>query len=113
MTAKTSAEEWRKRVQRWRESGLPAEQFAVEMGVNAGTLRFWSYRFSKEARGEAVASRRKSPAAAAPTPFVEVRGPQAVSEVFEIELGNGRRLRVPTSFDAGALTRLLGVLESK
>jgi hypothetical protein len=112
--AKDLAEEWRKRVERWRESGLTAEQFAVETGINAGTLRFWSYRIAKEARGEALTPRRrKSPAAIGPAPFVEVRGAEVASTGFELELGNGRRLRVPTSFDAGALARLLGVLESK
>ena len=31
--------------------------------------------------------------------------------LFEIELGSGVRVRVPGSFDADALSRLLGVLE--
>jgi hypothetical protein len=46
-------------------------------------------------------------------PFVEVRPVEAVSGLFELELGNGRRLRVPASFDVHALERLLGVLETK
>jgi len=33
---RTNREEWRKRVERWKGSGLTAEQFAAEMGSNAG-----------------------------------------------------------------------------
>jgi hypothetical protein len=31
---------------------------------------------------------------------------------FELELGNGRRLRIPARFEPAALQRLLGVLEA-
>jgi len=31
---------------------------------------------------------------------------------FELELGNGRRLRIPATFEAAALERLLTVLEA-
>jgi DNA-binding transcriptional regulator YiaG len=46
-STRTSREEWRKRVERWRDSGLTAEQFAAEMGLNAGTLQFWKYKLKK------------------------------------------------------------------
>jgi hypothetical protein len=39
--SRTSAEEWQKRIEQWRESGLTAAQFATELGINAGTLKFW------------------------------------------------------------------------
>ena len=110
MTTKTSAEEWQKRVDRWRESGLTAEQFAVETGINAGTLRFWGYRIGKAARGEAIAPRSKARPRPAPS-FGEGRAAHTVSAAFELELRGGRRLRVPTAFDAGELERLLRVLE--
>ena len=113
MTAKTSADEWRKRVERWRESGLTAEQFATETGINAGTLRFWSYRVAKEARGETPASRRRAPKVVAPSSFVEVQAAGTMSATFELELDGGRRLRIPTAFDASALARLLDVLGPK
>jgi hypothetical protein len=35
-----SRAEWQKRVERWRDSGLSAEQFAAELGINAGTLKY-------------------------------------------------------------------------
>lgn len=110
--ARTSSDEWKKRVERWQESGLTAEQFAAEMGINAGTLRFWQYKLNKLARGESAEPRRPKRSASTP-PFVEVRASSSVDAVFELELGGGRRLRVPASFDAAALERLLGVLERK
>jgi len=107
---KTSREEWQKRVERWRDSGLTAEQFAGELGINAGTLKFWGYKLGKESR-EAATTPRAARARRAATPsFVEVRAEPVVS-TFEVELGNGRRLRVPAAFDASVLERLLPILE--
>ena len=36
---RTSREEWRKRVERWKDSGLTAEQYATELGIKASTLK--------------------------------------------------------------------------
>jgi len=44
---RTSREEWRKRVERWKDSGLTAEQYASELAINAKTLRFWKYKLAK------------------------------------------------------------------
>jgi transposase-like protein len=111
---KTSREEWEKRVERWRDSGLTADQFASELGINAGTLKFWSYRL-KKGNGNAVAAQQ----AAAGHPkkaiggghsFVELHSERRAS-AFEVELANGRRLHVPPAFEPSALERLLTVLE--
>ena len=113
MQPRTSAEEWQKRVERWRDSGLPAEQFAAELGINAGTLKFWGYKLNKakrEAAGMAAPVKKKRPVRV--PSFVEVRT-TASAPAFDVELGNGRRLRVPTDFDVDALGRLLSVLEGK
>ena len=112
MHPKASPEEWRSRIEQWRGSGLTAEKFAAELGINAGTLKFWAYKLNKakrEASGQVAQSKRKRAAGAAS--FVEVR--TASASCFEIELGNGRRLRVPSGFEAEALERLLGLLERK
>jgi transposase-like protein len=108
--AKTSAEEWQKRLARWRESGLTAEQFASEIGINAGTLKFWRYKVNKAARGTPQTRRPVKVAAPAPPAFVEVRAASSETR-FEIDLANGRRLRVPAAFDSSALERLVAVLE--
>jgi hypothetical protein len=110
---RTSAEEWQKRIERWRESGLTADQFATELGINAGSLRFWGYKLNKAKRTAAALvpaprNRRVEPA----TAFVEVRSAVSQSS-FELELGNGRRLRVPNGFEPEALERLLELLERK
>jgi hypothetical protein len=103
---KTSAEEWQKRVERWRESGLSAVQYAAETGINAGTLKFWHYKLTKAKRSETGRVRASKKRAA----FVEVRA-VATDARFEVELRNGRQLRVPESFEEKALERLLAVLD--
>ncbi len=109
----TSRAEWQKRIERWRDSGLSAEQFAAELGINFGTLKYWKYRLGKEAAGDAVAksppSRRSVPREAS---FIEVPTATVVaSSLFVLELGNARRLHIPAQFETSVLERLLAVLE--
>jgi hypothetical protein len=102
--------EWQKRIERWKDSGLSAEQFAAELGINVGTLRYWKYSFDKETR-PAVAPRSAAPAKVAD--LVEVRPALAPVAAFELELGSDRKLRIPAQFEAAALERLLAVLERR
>lgn len=124
--SRVAREEWAKRVDRWRSSGLTCAEFAAEVGVNARTLTYWKWMLTKEARGEKRAwPSRKAKKPRAPRAVVRV-GPSSSSPAvagfvevetaprdgrFELELGAGRRLRVPPSFDAAELRRLLEVLE--
>ena len=105
--------EWQKRIERWRESGLTAEQFATELGINAGTLKYWKYRIGKDSTAglatEQKPRRSKTPCAAS---LVEVHASSSSSS-FVLELGEGRRLQIPSQFDAPALQRLLSVLERR
>ena len=87
---------WRERVKRWKASGESAREFSAREGVNDRTLRHWSWLLGHE---------RASGAAE----FVEV-SPASV-ETFDVELRGGRRVRVPASFDAETLQRLIAVLE--
>ena len=111
--ARVDHDEWRRRVERWKDSGLTAKEFAAEMGINAGTLQFWRYKLKHGARPTA-----RRPARSAPdtilSSLVEVRAPAGaiVDQRFEIELGNGRRVRVPPGFESAALKALLAVLEA-
>ncbi len=59
----TRREEWRKRVERWQDSGLTAQEFAMEMGLNVGTLRHWKYTLAREARATPRPSRGRPPRA--------------------------------------------------
>jgi transposase-like protein len=81
-------EEWPKLVARWEASGESAAVFARHVGVNAMTL----YRWRRELRSAGS-------------------GP-ALSKIVEIRLGDGLSVEVPPSSDAGALERLLRVLEA-
>jgi hypothetical protein len=103
--------EWQKRVESWKDSGLSAEQFAAELGINVGTLRYWKYSFDKDSRSS-VAS-KTAPAPAKVSDLVEVRPAVAPAAVFELELGSERKLRIPAQFEAAALERLLAVLERR
>ena len=95
-------------MERWRDSGLSAEQFAAELGINANTLKFWKYKFSLPV-GEKKPGKGKSK----PLPLVELRTvPVVQAAAFDLEVRGGRRVHVPAGFDADALKRLLAVLES-
>jgi hypothetical protein len=125
--SRVAREEWAKRVERWRDSGLTCGEFASEIGVNPRTLTYWKWILGKEARGEKRTwlsrkrgeprSRRAATSDAAPSMppvisgLIEVQA-TAGDARFELELGSGRRLRVPASFDAAELRRLLEVLET-
>lgn len=124
---RTTKDEWAKRVERWQGSGLSSGEFAAETGINPRTLIYWKWRLNKESRdagGADVAPPASSPrprrarrwggrvlAETAPLPLLEVKA--AVSDArFELELGNGRRVRVPSEFEPAALQRLLSILEA-
>lgn len=109
---RANREEWLKRVERWKESGLTAKEFAAETGINASTLQFWRYKLRKPGPASERA-RRPRVTSAILSSIVEVR-PAATSgdARFEVELANGRRLRVPAVYDASALRALMAVLEA-
>lgn len=107
---KTKRAEWSRRVGQWRRSGLTATEFGRRSGVNAGTLSHWAWRLGRERREEAPGARR-TVGLEAPAALLEIVGAEIRDGAFQIELGNGRRVRVPASFNAQALERLLGVLE--
>ena len=111
---RTSRAEWQKRIERWNDSGLSAEQFAAELGINAGTLRHWKYFLAKQGCRTVSA---KAPMASAGA-LIEVRASDVATAAvspspFELELGADRKLRIPPQFDAIALERLLAVLEHR
>jgi transposase len=115
--AKATREEWSKRIERWKDSGLSAKDFANETGISQRSLSWWRWQLGRKATEPTLArptQRRKREAKAAPPAsrmtFVEVSAP-APSEPFEIVLASGRRIRVPSGFDAPTLERLLVVLE--
>lgn len=111
--ARETREIWKKRIERWSDSGLTAKEFAAEIGVNVHTLTHWKWQLSAEARGP----QERTPAA---TPsFVEVVAPLvghappaslAAVQPLELVLPGGIVVRVPSSFDPAALRRVVDVL---
>jgi len=93
-------EEWEALVREWRAGGLTQREFAKRRGIAPTTLSWWSCKVGEAARGKAGA-------------FVPVKlvGGGEVGGGFRLDLGDGRTLHVPVSFDGDALRRLLAVLE--
>lgn len=89
---------------------MTAQAFAGASGVNAGTLRHWKYRLRRPVPPSAAAEGQRS-GSTLRWPLVEVIGAPVPDARFELELARGRRVRVPASFDAEALRRLLVLLE--
>jgi hypothetical protein len=109
--ASTSREEWQKRLERWKDSGLSAEQFSAELGINPGTLKYWKYLLGKEARRSS--ERTPSTISSTVPQLIELRSTPSDSAYFEVLLRNERRLRIPTKFDSDSLTRLLEILDPR
>lgn len=112
--ARADRDEWRRRVERWKDSGLTAKEFAAETGINAGTLQFWRYKLKRGAR-DAARPNAKPSADAIVSSIVEVHASAsaAIDQRFEIELSNGRRIRLAAAFEPAALKLLLAVLEAR
>jgi len=103
--ARTSRAEWGKRVERWKDSGLTAKEFAAETGVKASTLAYWSWRLRS--------SRPKQPSlrsSAARGRFVQLSAsslPSATPAPLELVLGADIVVRIPSGFDEETLTRVI------
>ncbi|HUH93510.1 MAG TPA: hypothetical protein VL742_10300 [Casimicrobiaceae bacterium] len=108
---------WAARVRRWRQSGQTAREFAAAAGVNAGTLAYWAWRLKRDGNGAGgQATRRRRRRSTAPSKharFVELIVDRPEERSFDLELGDGRRLRIPPGFDGPALDRLLLVLTDR
>ena len=116
--ARVEREEWAKRVERWRDSGLTTAEFAIELGINPRTLTYWAWALKREAGGKKrIRAAKKRPVVATATSaaqsipaFVELPR-QGSSARFELEV-RGRRLHIPSAFDAQQLRALLEILET-
>ena len=113
---RTTRAEWAKRVERWADSGLTSKEFAAELGINPRSLVFWKWQLKRDGQGSSTLREqpRKMPQRRRVTkvPLVELR--PAISETrIELELGAGRRLRIPVGFDVDSLRQLLSVLETR
>ncbi|MBA3833601.1 MAG: transposase [Chthoniobacterales bacterium] len=87
-------------------SGLTAREFAERERIEPSRLYYWRERLGVSAGQQLAASAASMPERAA---FVELRA-QRPSPI-ELVLRTGHVLFVPDSFDAGALSRLVEILE--
>jgi len=116
---RASRETWAKRVERWKDSGLTAKEYAAELGINAQSLAWWKWRLSSAATAPRVhprvqrRARKASPTPIAPLTFVELPAAAAGADMLELVLPSSVRIRLPTGFDAQALGRLLDVLDAR
>lgn len=92
--------EWEALVREWRASGLTQREFGKRRGIAPTTLSWWSCKVGGVARAKAPAFLP-----------VKVVGGAEGGGGFRLDLGDGRALHVPESFDGDALRRLLAVLE--
>jgi hypothetical protein len=88
-------------VKRFRESGLSLRKFSAQYGLRVSSLCSWCNR---EREGKLASSREM---------FVEVKLPGLGLEqprwVAELDLGNGKALRISADVPEGMLEQLLGV----
>ena len=109
---------WARRVERWQRSGLTADRFAEQEGVNARTLAFWRWRLKRD--GAPGAATRAARGGAKRVAFVElvasrpaVSPGETRSTAIEVVLPVGYRVRVAGGFERSTLVELLDVLEAR
>lgn len=116
-------ETWAKRVERWKDSGLSAKEFAAELGINARSLSWWRWQLSKTDTAPRKRARRRRSATAStaitkptatisPMTFVEMSAPIS-TDALEVILPTTVRVCVRPGFDDATLGRLLDVLEQR
>lgn len=102
--AKTTEAKWRALIAEQERSGLTVRAFAEGKGITPTTMYWWRSRLG-----------RCAPVDLVPVEVVEhdivVDSARAVGADFEVRLGSGVALRVPTGFDEGELRRLVRALQ--
>ena len=96
---RASREVWIKRIERGRDSGLGAKEFAEQVGVEVDRLRHWKWRLAKQDRATNAASAEST--SSAPFPFVEVTTAPALERedtIIEVVAPSGFCIRVPARF---------------
>jgi hypothetical protein len=111
---RASRAEWAKRVERWEDSGLTADQYAAELGINPRTLTYWKYilRRDRSRVAPGPTSKRRAPAAPSTVSFVEVTPPAKPTELV-LEAPGGYRLVLPERVSTEQLARVLRALEQR
>lgn len=117
--ARTTREQWERRVARWKRSGLTTREFAAREGLQASTLAYWRWRLKAEggsapqtAPAGAAGVQRAKTIAGAQADFVgfEVMAAPARGRDVEIVVDGALRVRVAPGFDEATLRSVVSVL---
>jgi len=118
MATEATRQLWRQRVEAWQRSGLTQREFGARHEINPATLSWWKWRLNQERDTSALADRHDVPAPIVKVDFVELDTPHRVLDhqhgdhaPIELVIDDEHCVRLPMSFDANALHRLLDVLE--
>ena len=115
---RASREVWAKRVERWKDSGLSAKEFAAELDVSPNTLTFWKWKLGKGATAADASSAGRSKQEATSRRAARQRFLQLVpvspasrsGTALELVFSEGLMLRVAPGFDEATLLRLIALL---
>jgi hypothetical protein len=117
--SKVTREEWAKRVERWKDSGLSLGEYSREVGISASSLKWWKWRLDADANPTESERRPKKyrrglpkqvPAAVT---FVELPLSGKRQAPVEIVLTSRIRIRVQADFEVATLERVLAVLGTR
>ncbi len=101
---------WQALIEEWTGSGLSQQAFCNGRGINHQTFSWWKRRLRQQAAGPPPARRCRR--TLRPSRFVELPGPAGrIGLAYEIQLTNGRILRLGPLVDPAALAQVLSVLE--
>ena len=110
MDRQSNRDKWRERVQRWKDGGLTAQQFATEMGLNYHTLLYWSSRLKRDGAGTNNTTERVTL-----PEFIEVT--ETITREKSVLAKSGLELlvsdvliKVPVGVDEQTLRRVLSVI---
>jgi hypothetical protein len=112
-------EVWRERLEKWKQSGVTAAEYASRLGVTVARLKWWRWRLGPPtapkralARKPAETITKAAKPAISPLTFVEMT--EALEgDRLEVVLPSSVRIRVRPGFDSPTLGQLLDVLEAK
>jgi len=122
---------WQPIVADWKTSGLSQAEFCRQRGLNVVNFRWWKKQLTAEQQSNRHGSsstrgRRSAPRGTIRYPkgtgrrsrssadsFVEVKlTDEARSAGYEVVLSGGRVIRLPQTFDAETVTRLITAVEA-
>jgi len=119
MQKRKSAAQWGELISAWEASGLSADAFASQHGVEGATLRWWKTELARRARNEPGGKQPKRPAMAIPSRVALARvvrpGEAAASSDAcgrVAVVAGGARIVVEHGFDVGLLREVVRALEA-